>query len=87
MLRSIYFAEQLCFLYDQLPIDPENRSYVSGWLLKILSDLKSVVATNNELPVITKKIRDEVVGDKKKRSNELFSTIGFLYESQSAVAA
>lgn len=66
MLCSEEFAHQLAYMYGNLPIEAKNRNYVSKWLVTVLSDEESRSATADEFPIITKKIRDEVLGQPKK---------------------
>lgn len=65
MLCSEDFADQLCFLYQELPIEKQNRDYVSKWLVTLLTDGNSETAEEHLFPVITKKIRDEILGISK----------------------
>lgn len=64
MMRSNEFAEKLCILYDNLPVEKKNRNYIHTWLMTILSDKNTEVA---DFPQITKKIRDEVLGGSEKK--------------------
>lgn len=64
MLRSEKFANQLCLLCEQLPIeDSKHRNHVTKWLMTVLADQQSTTASANEFPTITKKIRDESLGE------------------------
>lgn len=86
MIRSKDFAEQLCFMYQELPIETEDqKSYISKWLVTLLADEKSRAAEPREFPVITKKIRDEVLGkqscDYFRRSSFYMCTKVFLQQS------
>lgn len=63
MLRSRDFAHQLCVSSEDLPIEFKRSDYVSKWLITLLMDENSAVATEDEFPVITKKIRDEAWGN------------------------
>ncbi|XP_031637089.1 uncharacterized protein LOC116349684 [Contarinia nasturtii] len=74
LICSEEFADQLCFMYQDLPIETKNRNYVSKWLVTLLTDQISKTATTNEFPIITKKIRDEVLG---KHSNNFFRRSSF----------
>ncbi|XP_055310983.1 uncharacterized protein LOC129573873 [Sitodiplosis mosellana] len=68
MMRSEDFADQLCFLFQELPIqknETPNRNYVSQWLITLLADADSETVEEDAFPVITKKIRDEVLGEDK----------------------
>lgn len=72
MLKSEEFANQLCFLHEELPLEAIERDYVSKWLMTILTDEKTTTASIDEFPVIVKKIRDESLGERKdffRRSN------------------
>lgn len=67
MLRSEDFANQLCLLSEQIPIGgSQSRNHVSKWLMTVLSDDQSKTASPNEFPIITKKIRDEQLGETHK---------------------
>lgn len=70
MLRSKAFAHQLSVLYRTPPIETEkstkSRDYISKWLMTVLSHEGSRTATIVEFPIITKKIRDEVLGKTEK---------------------
>lgn len=73
MLNSVEFAQQLCYL-DQIGVasnqeedNTENtsrRTYVSQWLVPMLSTHQSTVIRQTEFPMISKKIRDDVIGTK-----------------------
>lgn len=64
MLRSEDFANQLCLLSEQIPIGgSQSRNHVSKWLMTVLSDDQSKTASPDEFPIITKKIRDEQLGE------------------------
>lgn len=69
MMRSKEFAHQLCVLYKTLPIEKINRNYVNTWLTSILSDQLTAV----DYQTITKKLRDEVLGESKKSQSGLSS--------------
>lgn len=66
MLRSEDFAHQLCFMYNSLPIESKRRDYVSRWLMTVLCDEDSHTVGPDEFPTITKKVRDELLGDSTK---------------------
>lgn len=67
MLRSEEFANQLIVLSEQSPIGSnKQRNYVSKWLLTLLADDSSTTASSKEFPIITKKIRDETLGETHK---------------------
>lgn len=61
-------------MYQDLPIETKNRNYVSKWLVTLLTDQKSKTAESDEFPVITKKIRDEILG---KHSDNFFRRSSF----------
>lgn len=63
MLRSEDFANQLCMLNDKFPIEYNGLDFVSKWLPTLLMDDESTPATKEEFPIITKKVRDEVLGN------------------------
>ncbi|XP_031632913.1 uncharacterized protein LOC116346822 [Contarinia nasturtii] len=65
MLQSEDFANQLSILTEELPIETKIRNYVSKWLTTLLMDEKSRTVSTKEFPVITKKIRDAVMGETK----------------------
>lgn len=65
MLCSEDFADQLCFLYQELPIEKQNRNYASKWLVTLLVDGNTETVDDHLFPVITKKIRDEILGISK----------------------
>lgn len=48
-----------------MPVEYKYRDCVSNWLLTLLMDEKSTPTTDEEFPIITKKIRDEVLGESK----------------------
>lgn len=73
MMYSEEFAYQLSFFYQSLPVETENRNYVSKWLLTVLADVMSETAEPSDFPVITKKLRDEVLGSK----NDFFRRSSF----------
>lgn len=75
MMRSTEFAEQLCILYDHLPVEKKNRNYIHKWLMTILSDENTEVA---EFPTVTKKIRDEVLGGSEKKQSGISSEVFML---------
>ncbi|XP_031621557.1 uncharacterized protein LOC116339677 [Contarinia nasturtii] len=64
MLRSIEFAHQLCFLYETDP-KTKGRDYISKWLVTVLMNENSTTPSEQQFPSITKKIRDEVLGEPK----------------------
>lgn len=74
MLQSEEFAHQLCLLHEELPVETRHRNYVSKWLMTILTDEKTTAASIDEFPIITKKIRDESLGERKK---DFFRRSGF----------
>ncbi|XP_031635809.1 uncharacterized protein LOC116348812 isoform X2 [Contarinia nasturtii] len=63
ILRSEEFANQLCVLFEGLPVEGKNRDCVCKWLVTLLDDGNSTSAT--KYPFITKKIRDEILGESK----------------------
>lgn len=66
MLCSEEFANQLCLLCEELPIGGSSRrNHVSKWLSTVLTNDKSSTASIKEFPFITKKIRDESLGETK----------------------
>lgn len=65
MLQSEEFANQLCLLHEELPVATKHRNYVSKWLMTILTDEKTTAASTDEFPIITKKIRDQSLGERK----------------------
>lgn len=73
MLRSTEFAYQLCYLYENDPIKGEHRDYISKWLVTVLMNEGSTTATEQEFPVVRKKIRDEVLG----KRNDYFRRSSF----------
>lgn len=72
MLNSLEFAQQLCGLDQIGRVTQEEddianmacRTYVSQWLLPMLSTHQSAVIRQTECPIIAKKIRDDVIGTK-----------------------
>lgn len=66
MLLSEEFAYQLCLLHDELPVESKYRNYISKWLMTILTDEKTTTPSIDEFPIITKKVRDESLGERKK---------------------
>lgn len=85
MLQSEEFANQLHVLHEQLPVGTKHRNYVSKWLMTILTDEKSTIPSTDEFPIITKKIRDESLGERKtdffRRSGFYFSTKVMLHHN------
>lgn len=65
MLRSKEFANQLVVLKEELPVGTKYRDYISKWLMTVLMDSS---ASTGEIPVIKKKVRDELVGDIRDKS-------------------
>lgn len=63
MLQSLEYPNQLCVLSENLPVEFTRRDCVSKWLLTLLMDVESTAATANEFSVITKKYRDEILGE------------------------
>lgn len=61
MLQSEEFTNQLCILFEGLPIERKNRDCVSKWLVTLLTNENSKASA--EYPSITKKIRDEILGE------------------------
>lgn len=83
MLRSEDFAQQLCFLFEELPIETKTRNYVSKWLFTVLADENSATASTEEFPFITKKMRDEVRGKEKKnyfRRSSFYASVKVLIQ-------
>lgn len=74
MLQSEEFANQLHLLHEQLPVGTKHRNYVAKWLMTVLADEKTTQPTTDEFPSITKKIRDESLGERKK---DFFRRSGF----------
>lgn len=72
MLRSTEFAHQLCLLYETDP-KTKDRNYISKWLLTVLMDESSITASQQEFPLIKKKIRDEIIG----KPTDYFRRSGF----------
>lgn len=67
MIRSQAFADQLCFFYQNVPkTDNKKQNYVSQWLFTLLGDESAVTPDQREFPVITKKIREEIIGTHKR---------------------
>lgn len=64
----------MCLLHEELPVGTKFRNYVSKWLMTVLTDEKSTTPTTDEFPIITKKIRDESLGERKK---DFFRRSGF----------
>lgn len=68
MLNSVEFSRQLVYNADDLTNEQEDNqtcgSYVSEWLLPMLSTCQTVVMRKTEFPIISKKIRDDVMGAK-----------------------
>lgn len=85
MICSEEFADQLCYLYQEIPIDKKNRNYVSKWLFTLLADANNDIVDTNKFPVITKKIRDETMGTNNsnffRRSSFYMCTKVFLQHS------
>lgn len=66
-LRSKHFANQLSLLHEELPAENVNcTDYVSKWLMTLLTDEKSTTTSIDQCPVVTKKIRDEALGQTDK---------------------
>lgn len=74
MLQSEEFASQLHLLHEQLPVGTKHRNYVAKWLMTVLADDKTTTPSKEEFPIITKKIRDESLGERKK---DFFRRSGF----------
>lgn len=79
MLDSIDFASQFCTLYSTSFENETFNTYVSKWLVTILSDRSSVMATKEEFPRFTKKVRDEVIQSFERSS--YWSVIKVLLQS------
>ncbi|XP_031638985.1 uncharacterized protein LOC116351075 [Contarinia nasturtii] len=62
LICSEEFADQLCYLYQEITVDKKNRDYVSKWLFTLLADANNETLNPTDFPVITKKIRDETMG-------------------------
>lgn len=83
MLRSQEFANQLCVLCEGLPADHNHPDCVSKWLPTLLMNDKSAACL--DFPHITKKIRDEILGESKtnffRRSSFYMSVKAILQHS------
>lgn len=73
MLNSVEFSQQLSHLnsnaVNNLHQGEEDKpcgSYVSQWLLPMLSTHEHILLRQTEFPIISKKIRDEVIGTKSQ---------------------
>lgn len=74
MLNSVEFSQQLWHLNrNEMKCKTSNekednvcRTYVSQWLLPMLSTSQSTMVTKTEFPIISKKIRDDVIGAKNQ---------------------
>lgn len=70
IIQSTEFAEQLVYLHKKITEDKNNmkeliaQTYVTHWLLPLLGNRYSSVTTNDEFTMITKKIRDDVLGSR-----------------------
>ncbi|XP_031623226.1 uncharacterized protein LOC116340729 [Contarinia nasturtii] len=69
LFQSIEFAQQLVCVSENNDTKLNSKevivqNYVSQWLIPILGNRHSSVATDAEFGVITKKIRDDVLGSK-----------------------
>ncbi|XP_037036477.1 uncharacterized protein LOC119074450 [Bradysia coprophila] len=62
LLCSDEFAQQLSLLCTESPALDLHKDYVSKWLVTLLADEASRLTTDDELPTITKKIRDDAIG-------------------------
>ncbi len=77
MLNSLEFSQQLCYL-DSNEVNSRHEDnetcgrYVSQWLLPMLSTYKASVMRETDYPIITKKIRDDVIGVKSQAMNPPF---------------
>lgn len=84
MLRSNEFSNQLRVLKEGTPIGCKQLDCVSKWLLALLMDDESSVASDVDFPIITKKVRDEVWGNKEdffRRSSVYMSVKAMLQHS------
>ncbi|XP_031624364.1 uncharacterized protein LOC116341417 [Contarinia nasturtii] len=59
LLRSIEFANQLCYLNTY---SGRQKNLVTEWLVGTLCDENAQTAGHNEFPPITKKLRSEILG-------------------------
>lgn len=64
MLKSQEYSKQICLFAKNSSIGNHRLESVSELLLTLLMDATSIVATQEEFPLITKKIRDEICGEK-----------------------
>lgn len=81
MLLSREFSNQLCALDEDLPAGYKRLDLVSKWLITLLMDESS---TEAQLPIITKKIRDEVWDSEEnifRRSTFLMSVKAMLHHN------
>ncbi|KAJ6635827.1 hypothetical protein Bhyg_14413, partial [Pseudolycoriella hygida] len=65
MLNSIEFSKQLVHLSRHRTALSGCGAYVSQWLLPMLSKSENVVLRQTTFPIISKKIRDDVLGMKQ----------------------
>lgn len=64
MLNSREFSQQLCYLNGNELSDEIQGAYVSQWLVPMLSKHDDTVMRQTEFPIISKKMRDDVIGTK-----------------------
>lgn len=74
MLTSLEFSQQLFQLSKNVAEDSQSTCgvYVSQWLLPMLSTYDTTIMRQTEFPIITKKIRDDVIGVKTMAQNPPF---------------
>lgn len=66
MMNSAEFSQQLSYLNSNVvpSTKPEFNAFLSQWLVPMLSTQQSTVIRQTEFPIISKKIRDDVLGSK-----------------------
>lgn len=72
LLNSEEFSQQLEYL-NKCPLsDKSGSTYVSQWLVPMLSMHQNSVLRHSDFPIISKKIRDDVIGWKQTQLMEPF---------------
>lgn len=67
MLNSEEFSQQLCYLNSKVVTGKRrDNTYVSQWLVPMLSTHQNKVIRHTDFPIMSKKIRDDVIGSKQQ---------------------
>lgn len=69
MLGSIDFANQLVLLHDMESARNNMSNYLSKWLVTVLGDRQTTVSTEEQFPLFTKKVRDEMLEGTFRRNS------------------